>query len=287
MGTLFSTMSKINKLEHITREAASSSSDSSTSSLGSLMTAAALNPWIQEARYLIEQQRAAAVASTSNEQPGPARTEDAARRSPTKPAQPMAAIFPGHSSDGRDPRNFVDYSSPQPVFLAPLAGFAQPPRARSQSPDGGGHRPQMAPVLPLNMSMLRSPPGGQREQASPVYPVTSTAIFLGKPTPFITTAQINAAQNNHREEIEERMAAEEEADAKDAANREHAAYIEEALRQHSEGKGASNNGGNCSGSSRSSSIMGNYTRESLYCHFLSLATSCSDRKLSLKNLSVL
>ena len=289
MGTLFSTMSKINKLEHITREAASSSSDSSTSSLGSLMTAAALNPWIQEARYLIEQQRAAAVASTSNEQPGPARTEDSARRSPTKPAaQPMAAIFPGHSSDGRDPRNFVDYSSPQPVFLAPLAGFAQPPRARSQSPDGGGHRPQMAPVLPLNMSMLRSPPGGQREQASPVYPVTSTAIFLGKPTPFITTAQINAAQNN-REEIEERMAAEEEADAKDAANREHAAYIEEALRQHSEGKGASNNGGNCSGSSRSSSIMGNYTRESLYCHFpwQHHVVCASDRKLSLKNLSVL
>ena len=67
MTNLFSTMSKINKLEHITREAASSSSDSSTSSLGSLMTAAAMNPWIQEAKYLIEQ-RATAMAT----EPGPA-----------------------------------------------------------------------------------------------------------------------------------------------------------------------------------------------------------------------
>ena len=254
MTNLFSTMSKINKLEHITREAASSSSDSSTSSLGSLMTAAAMNPWIQEAKYLIEQ-RATAMAT----EPGPAnpRPEDPARRSPTKSAQPMAAIFSSHN-DARNPRNFVDYSSPQPVFLAPLASFAQQPhgRPRSQSPDSG-HR-QMAPVLPLNMSMLRSPPGGQREQASPVYPTTSqTAIFLGKPTPFFTQAASKPQSN--REEIEERMAAEEEADAKDAANREHAAYIEEALRQHTEAKAASSNN-----SSRSSSIMGNYTRESLF-----------------------
>ena len=128
MTTLFSTMSKINKLEHITREAASSSSDSSSSSLGSLMTAAALNPWIQEARNVIEQQRAAAVAAAASidhkngQIAASSRAEERTSRSPTKPQ--MAAIF-GHSSDARDPRGFVDYSSPQPVFLAPLAGFAQ------------------------------------------------------------------------------------------------------------------------------------------------------------------
>ena len=272
MATLFSTMSKINKLEHITREAASSSSDSSTSSLGSLMTAAALNPWIQEARNAIEQQRAAAAAAAAasiDHKNGPIaaanRNEERAARSPTKPQ--MAAIF-GHSPDARDPRGYsVDYSSAQPVFLAPLAGFAQPPRPRSNSPDGPRSMPA---VLPLNMSMLRSPPGTQGEPSSPSYPVSTAAgaaIFLGKSSSgghYFTTAPMPAHLPKRELGIEERMAQEEEANAKDAVSRDHAAYIEEALRQHSESKEASNNG-NCSGSSRSSSIMGNYASECLKC----------------------
>ena len=109
--------------------------------------------------------------------------------------------------------------------------------------------------------MLRSPPGGQGEQASPQYPVTTgAAIFLGKPSShYFTTAPIQPK----REEIEDHMAAEEEANAKEAVSRDHAAYIEEALRQHSESKAASNNGRD-SGSSRSSSIMGNYARKAFF-----------------------
>jgi len=68
MTTLFATVAKISKLEQIAREqAASSSSDSSTSSLGTLMTAAALNPWFQEARYVIEQKGLAPAIVQGNE----------------------------------------------------------------------------------------------------------------------------------------------------------------------------------------------------------------------------
>lgn len=56
MATLLSTISKINRLEHMARDASSSGSSSdSTTTLGSLMNMSALNPWIQEARYVLEQ----------------------------------------------------------------------------------------------------------------------------------------------------------------------------------------------------------------------------------------
>ena len=144
MSTLFSTVGKISKLEQMARDAsASSSSDSSSSSLGTLMTAAALNPWFQEARYILEHQRVAAAAavasaghmdhksresSRAREESSQTHSQPARRESsPTKggPQGPPqghsgVAIFPGQAGEG----HYVDYSSPQPVLLAPFSGFS-------------------------------------------------------------------------------------------------------------------------------------------------------------------
>merc|ERR1719435_291723 len=85
MSTLFATVAKISKLEQIAREqAASSSSDSSTSSLGTLMTAAALNPWFQEARYVIEQKALTAgiVAGNEKNSVSPSRSQEPSQEGP-------------------------------------------------------------------------------------------------------------------------------------------------------------------------------------------------------------
>merc|ERR1719510_1625073 len=100
MSTLFSTVAKISKLEQIAREAAanSSSSDSSTSSLGNLMnpSAAAVNPWFHEARYIIEQQQNTKKLQNNNSE---ANEHKATPAKPSQqPAAAMAAIFPSHQS---------------------------------------------------------------------------------------------------------------------------------------------------------------------------------------------
>ena len=223
MSTLFSTVAKISKLEQMARDAsASSSSDSSTSSLGTLMKAAALNPWFQEARYILEQQRvaaAAAVAATPSEQNPETSPENRDQPSPTKGAATVA-IFP--QGAGQDVRYTMDYNSPQPVFLAPLAGFNSAPHgARPQSPENQG-APTMVPI-----NLIR--PSANSNNVNSGYQAicnSANAIFLGKSSHYF--AQSSIRDPKHHEAIEDRMAAEEEADAKEVAERDHAAYMEEA-----------------------------------------------------------
>ena len=119
------------RLEQMAREASSSSSSESThSTLSTLMASSGLNPWIQEARYALEHKHRPDRPDRRSEHPT---TVVAARPIPadsqpapittTSTAQPTAvAIFQSTSPNGEG--RFVDYNSPQPVFLAPLAGFA-------------------------------------------------------------------------------------------------------------------------------------------------------------------
>jgi hypothetical protein len=126
MSTLFATVAKISKLEQIAlqekQNAAASSSDSSTSSLGTLMTAAALNPWFQEARYVIEQKALSAGIVAGNEknsvspsrsqepsQEGPEHEENNIKVEPKQQQQAAVAIFQSHKSATGEGR-YVDYS---------------------------------------------------------------------------------------------------------------------------------------------------------------------------------
>lgn len=211
MSTLFSTVAKVSKLEQMARDAKGDSSDSSTSSLGTLMTTpGALNPWFHENAYVINQQKRSSSSGPKNLSN---KSQEADRRepSPTKQATTVAAIFPTHQSGERG--RYVEYNSPQPVFLAPLAGFAaastQDPRAQSPGNSSGARG---NPMVPINMSISSS---------------TASAIFLGKSAPasqYFTTAKMPEPERS----IEERMAAEAEADAKEASERNHEAYMEEA-----------------------------------------------------------
>jgi len=288
MSTLFATVAKISKLEQIAREqAASSSSDSSTSSLGNLMTAAALNPWFQEARYVIEQRAltaSGAMAGTGNSDhktSPPNRTQETSQEGGpecesevTAPAKQAAvAIFQSHKSATGE-GHYVDYSSPQPVFLAPLAGFTHsgaPPRHRSQSPTVDERSPVPQAMVPINLVSTR-PAVSNDSRRSPHVSSAPTAMFLSNSPHYYSQSNIRENEREERrskkrmerEAIEEQMAAEEEAEAKEiAAERDRAAYLEEAYRcrrrlEANEEKVASSRG-HCSDSSRSSSIMGNHS----------------------------
>merc|ERR1712223_1669527 len=111
----------------------------------------------QEARYVIEQRAltaSGAMAGTGNsdhKSSPPNRTQETSQEGGpecesevTAPAKQAAvAIFQSHKSASGE-GHYVDYSSPQPVFLAPLAGFTHsgaPPRHRSQSPTVDERRP--------------------------------------------------------------------------------------------------------------------------------------------------
>ena len=157
----------------------------------------------------------------------------------------------------------MDYNNPQPVFLAPLAGFA--PQGSDQGKlnfekHDAIYKKRSTAMVPLNMSILsnppkahvgppngrRSPPSGRRSVSPP--PTTSSnsnssAIYLGKSAPiyFAATSVSNsprgqlqtsnegcrrsAEEQSHQnqEEIEKQMAEEEEAAANEAAEREHSA----------------------------------------------------------------
>ena len=128
------------RLEQMAREASSSSSSESThSTLSTLMASSGLNPWIQEARYAHAlEHKHRPDGHRRSEHPPPPSVVGSVRQGPnpadqgaqgpapitsTSTAQPTAvAIFQSTSPDGEG--RFVDYNSPQPVFLAPLAGFA-------------------------------------------------------------------------------------------------------------------------------------------------------------------
>lgn len=254
MTTLVSTVAKISKLEQIARDAsASSSSDSSTSSLGTLMKAAALNPWFQEARYILEQQRAAAaaaVASATNHladhadrekvvtspQQSPPESRNhvvGASSSPSVNAgksgpQATVAIFQSHQGANGE-GHYVDYNSPQPVFLAPLASFTH-----GNGNDGSNSRPrsQSPPsMVPINMSLLSTRSSNPKADQGTFsgFPAsictTGQAIFLGKSSHYVTT-QASMEPKRGMDAIEQTLAAEEE--AKDEADRQ--AYIEEAFK---------------------------------------------------------
>ena len=117
----------------------SSSSESTHSTLSTLMASSGLNPWIQEARYAHAlEHKHRPDGHRRSEHPPPPSVVGSVRQGPnpadqgaqgpapitsTSTAQPTAvAIFQSTSPDGEG--RFVDYNSPQPVFLAPLAGFA-------------------------------------------------------------------------------------------------------------------------------------------------------------------
>lgn len=256
MSTLVSTVAKISKLEQIARDAsASSSSDSSTSSLGTLMKAAALNPWFQEARYILEQQQAAAAAAvasankhmnhkdretqvTSPQQSPPESRPRVGASSPSKSAPPSTAtvaIFQSHQGANGE-GHYVDYNSPQPVFLAPLASFTHSPHGGGSANSGKNSRPrsQSPPsMVPINMSLLstRPPnvPTSEHQATFSGFPATicttGQAIFLGKSSHYVTT-QASMEPKRGMDAIEQTLAAEEE--AKDEADRQ--AYFEEAFK---------------------------------------------------------
>jgi len=292
MTTLFATVAKISKLEQIAREqAASSSSDSSTSSLGTLMTAAALNPWFQEARYVIEQKGLAPAIVQGNEknsgspnrsqEPSQERPEhegEVSQSGPPKQQQQAAvAIFQSHKSATGEGR-YVDYSSPQPVFLAPLAGFthsaANPGRHRSQSPTVDERSPAAhQAMVPINLVSTR-PPVSNDSRRSPLVS-SAPAMFLSNSPHYYAQSSIREDSREERREkkriqreaIEEQMAAEEEAEAKDlAAERDHNAYLEEAYhcrrRLEANEEKAARSQGHCSDSSRSSSMGNNSSPDS-------------------------
>ncbi len=249
MSTLFSTVAKISKLEQMARDAsASSSSDSSTSSLGTLMKAAALNPWFQEARYIIEQQRAAAAAAvasaTSHKEecaetsqqhsPTEAHPRPDAAGSPTK-ATSAVAIFQSHQGANGE-GHYVDYNSPQPVFLAPFAGFTAAAATHAPGPSPNSVHASTPPndrgnLVPINMSLISTRRGsGSAEKPSgpgggyQAICTTAGAIFLGKSSHHYFTQSGMGSRSSEREQIEDRMAAEEEADAKEASEMDDAAY---------------------------------------------------------------
>jgi len=300
MSTLFATVAKISKLEQIAlqekQNAAASSSDSSTSSLGTLMTAAALNPWFQEARYVIEQKALTAGIVAGNEknsvspsrsqepsQEGPEHEGDVPDIKPPKQQQQAAvAIFQSHKSATGEGR-YVDYSSPQPVFLAPLAGFTQQAavsgnhgRHRSQSPavDERSSASHQA-MVPINLVSTRTTVSNDSRR-SPHVSSAPAPLFLSN-SPYYAQSSI---REDHRDErrakkrmverdtIEEQMAAEEEAEAKEAAfvERDHNAYLEEAYhcrrRLEANQEKAARSQGHCSDSSRSSSMGNNSSPDS-------------------------
>ena len=182
----------------------------------------------------------------------------------------------------------MDYNNPQPVFLAPLypSGAQSPGKLNYDKHDAVYAKRHT--MVPLNMSLLssaasshgaqnrvRSPTTGapDHRSGSPNTSKSSGAIYLGKSAPIYFAAgeeepprdRENRSQANlsNQEEIEKQMAEEEE--AKEAAEREHAAtvFLEEAYRRRNERierteKNSGNGNGNGSCSSRSSSIMGNH-----------------------------
>ena len=93
-------------------------------------------------------------------------------------------------------------------------------------------------AVPINMSLIstRSGPPNQDHPGSPPYSKTgicasAPTIYLGKSAHYFTQSGMGDERRSkmtEREAIEERMAAEEEADAKVAAERDHVAYMEEA-----------------------------------------------------------
>jgi len=302
MSTLFATVAKISKLEQIAREqAASSSSDSSTSSLGTLMTAAALNPWFQEARYVIEQKALTAGIVSGNPEKSsvsPNRTQETSQEGPEhegegtpqgppkqqQQQQAAVAIFQSHKSATGEGR-YVDYSSPQPVFLAPLAGFTHsaavaagnPGRHRSQSPAVDERSPAAhQAMVPINLVSTR-PAVSNDSRRSPLVS-SAPAMFLSNSPHYYAQSSIReesrderrAKKRIEREAIEEQMAAEEEAEAKDLAaeraERDHAAYLEEAYhcrrRLEANEEKAARSQGHCSDSSRSSSMGNNSSPDS-------------------------
>lgn len=280
MSNLFSTVAKISKLEQIAREqAASSSSDSSTTSLGTMMTTAALNPWFQafEQRALATQGDAPTQKRSGSHDASATRTQDPASQegpegrdsqlspsmAPKQQAQAMA-IFQSHKSATGE--SYVDYSSPQPVFLAPLGGFAHSAalaeastsrnssgRHRSRSPVVDERTPAPQAIGPINLVSTVAP--GETSSHSRRSPHVSASVgpmFINKPSPhYYSQSNIRDDREERRskkrqersdrerqverEAIEEQMAkeqmeAEEEADHKEASERDHAAYLEEAYR---------------------------------------------------------
>jgi len=297
MTTLFATVAKISKLEQIAREqAASSSSDSSTtSSLGTLMTAAALNPWFQEAKYVLEQKALTAGIVAGNEKTSvsPSRSQEPSQEGPecegevsppvpTKQQQQAAvAIFQSHKSATGE-GHYVDYSSPQPVFLAPLAGFTHSAAVTGNS---GRHCSQSPAVdersqamVPINLVSTRTADSNHSRRS----PLVSSANMA-----FMNNSQNYYAQSSIREDprderrskkriereaplsIEQQMAAEEEAEDKQVSERDHgvhAAYLEESYhhrrRLEANEKKAALSQGNCSDTSRSSSMGNNSSPDS-------------------------
>lgn len=282
MSNLFSTVAKISKLEQIAREqAASSSSDSSTTSLGTMMTTAALNPWFQafEQRALATQGDAPTQKRSGSQDASATRTQDPASQegpegrdsqlspsmAPKQQAQAMA-IFQSHKSATGE--SYVDYSSPQPVFLAPLGGFAHSAalaeastsrnssgRNCSRSPVVDERTPAPQAIVPINLVSTHpsvAPETSSHPRRSPHVSASAGPMFINKPSPHYY-AQSNIRDDREerrskkrqersdrerqveRESIEEQMAkeqmeAEEEADHKEASERDHAAYLEEAYR---------------------------------------------------------
>lgn len=241
MATFFSTVAKISRLEQMAREASgSSSSDNSTSSLFTL------SPWIQEARYALNQQRAAVAAvrlgrsSVKNDPIEPQQRPQPRAESPqTKTA---VAIFKSQTEG-----HFVDYRNPQPVFLAPLAGLTHPGGPNEVTGGQGKadyekHDSIYAKRSLVPMGLLTtSTEAGPQAKAAPLFFTTSP------------TTQ-DAIQDQRNQEIEEQMAA--EAEAKEAEERAEVAAV--VLLEKAYRKNAGNTlGVLSSGSSRSSSIIGN------------------------------
>jgi len=226
MSNLFSTVAKISKLEQIAREqAASSSSDSSTTSLGTMMTTAALNPWFQafEQRALATQGDAPTQKRSGSHDASATRTQDPASQegpegrdsqqspsmAPKQQAQAMA-IFQSHKSATGE--SYVDYSSPQPVFLAPLGGFAHSAalaeastsrnssgRHRSRSPVVDERTPAPQAIGPINLVSTVAP--GETSSHSRRSPHVSASVgpmFINKPSPHYYS------QSNIRDDREER-----------------------------------------------------------------------------------
>jgi len=267
MSNLFSTVAKISKLEQIAREqAASSSSDSSTTSLGAMMTTAAVNPWFQAFDASLDASATRTQDPASQKGPEGRDTQLSPSVAPKQQAQAMA-IFQSHKSATGE--SYVDYSSPQPVFLAPLGGFAHSAaladasstrssssRYRSRSPVVDERTPAPQAMVPINLVSTRPSvapsDSAHSRRSAPHVSASASPMFINNPAPHYYTPsnirddreerrskkrQDRSDRERHveREAIEEQMAAEqmaaeEEADHKEVSERDHAAYLEEAYR---------------------------------------------------------
>ena len=164
--------------------------------------------------------------------------------------------------------DFLIFYSPQPVFLAPLGGFAHSAaladasatrgssgRHRSRSPVVDERTPAPQAIVPINLVSTHpsvAPETSSHPRRSPHVSASAGPIYINKPSPHYY-AQSNIRDDREdrrtkkrqersdrerhveREAIEEQMAAEqmaaeEEADHKEASERDHAAYLEEAYR---------------------------------------------------------